>query len=131
MTIDEGINPKLQMHRLAISSYLTRLRMDPVKSNEALKICLNPLGLTAPNIDTELHKTRGVQLVKLEIEPFQHPNNKRMHRKPQTSQEELLINNNLIIMRVRNSFPLIWPCKISGKPTSLREVIQVTQSNPR
>jgi len=70
MTIDEGINTKLQMHRLTINSHLPRLRMDPVKSDNALEIWLNTLRLTAPNIDTELHETRGVQLMKLKVKPF-------------------------------------------------------------
>ena len=33
------------MHRLTINSHLLRLRMDPVKSHKALKICLNTLRL--------------------------------------------------------------------------------------
>ena len=79
--------------------------MNPVKSHEALKIWLNTLRLTAPNIDTELHKTRGVQLMKLNFKPFQHANNKRVRRKPQTDQEEFLINNNLVIKRIGNNPP--------------------------
>ena len=78
MTIDKGINTKLQMHSLSINNHLPRLRMDPVKSDKALEIWLNTLRFTAPNIDTELHKTRGVQLMKLKVKPFQHANNKRV-----------------------------------------------------
>jgi hypothetical protein len=77
MTVDEGINPKLQLHSFTFNGYLLGLRMNLVKSNEALKVWLNTLRLTTPNIDTELHKTRRFQLVKLEVEPHQHSNNKR------------------------------------------------------
>jgi hypothetical protein len=38
MTIDKGINTKLQIHRLTINSHLPRLRVAPVKLDEALKI---------------------------------------------------------------------------------------------
>jgi hypothetical protein len=100
MMIDKGVNTKLQMYDLTINSHLPRLRVDPVKPNEALEIWLNTLGLTAPNIDTELHEARGVQWMKLKIEPLQHTNDKRVWWKPQLGQEEFLINNNLIIMRV-------------------------------
>ena len=113
------------MHRLTINSHLPRLMMDPVKSDKALEIWLNTLRLTTPNIDTELHKTRGVQLMKLKVKSFQHANNKRVRRKPQAGQEQFLINNNLIIMRIENNISLRRPRKISSEPTSLRELIQV------
>jgi hypothetical protein len=66
------------MHRLTINRYHSRLRVHPVKSDKTLKIWLNTMGLIALDIDTKLHETRRVQLMKLKVEPFQHTNNKRV-----------------------------------------------------
>ena len=80
--------------------------MNPVKSNETLEVRINTLRLATPNVDTKLHKARRVQLVKLEVEPLQHSNNKRVRWKFQPSKEKLLINTNLIIMGIGNNLSL-------------------------
>ena len=56
-----------------------------------------------------------------------------MRRKPQPSNKELLINNNLVVMRVGNNLSLIRPCKIMSKPTRLHELarsLEVTLERP-
>ena len=57
MTVDEGINPKLQQHSLTLDGYHLGLRMNMVKSNETFEVQLNTLGLATPNVDTKFHKT--------------------------------------------------------------------------
>jgi hypothetical protein len=80
--------------------------MNPMETNKTFKVWLNPLRFAPPNIDAQLHKARRVQLMELEIKPFQNTNHKRMWRKPQPSLKELSIYNHLILMRLRNSLAL-------------------------
>jgi hypothetical protein len=44
--------------------------------------------------------------VKFEIEPVQDLDNKGMWQKPQPCSEELLVNDNLVVMRIRNDLSL-------------------------
>jgi len=72
MTINKSINPKLPKNSLSINIHLLRLRLNLVEMNKTFEIYLNPLRLTPPYINTQLHKTLRIQLIKLEVEPFQN-----------------------------------------------------------
>jgi hypothetical protein len=75
MSINKGIHPKLRQYGLTLDIHPPRLRMDTMKSDKTFEIRFNTLRLAAPNIDTQFHKARGLQLMKLEVEPLQNSNN--------------------------------------------------------
>jgi homogentisate 1,2-dioxygenase len=70
--INEGVDPKLTQESLAINLHLARLRMNPMETNKTFKVWLNPLRFASQNIDAQLHKAIRVQLMELEIKPFQN-----------------------------------------------------------